>query len=387
MKTLRDAKIYGNKILLAVDYNVPISHSIVDCAFKIDQTMPTIQYILSQDPKLLVITTHLGRPSNTKEYSTIPIFKYLKSIIDIIEYKTIEELNCDAEESQRLYFTDNLRYYSPESLESYYSKFDIIINDAFGSSHRKTPYKSYAGLLMIKEIEKLSKCEDSNLLVMGGSKINEKLKILEIYKKRVYLGGCLSLSIYKSLGFEIGKGTKFENYNVSSILGRISEHLKKNLKINNFSKEAESNETIKAKDVNINDVHIKSGEIILPVDFLVINNGKYEMKNFNEILESDTCIDLGEKSIQLLKGLIEEVETNIFMNGPLGKFEDERAISTREIIKSLENRNAILGGGETLTAVLKYSKIEKFAHISTGGGALLDFINKMKMPGIENIYE
>lgn len=413
MKTMDQITIKNKVILLIVDYNIKD-----DNTFKIQQTLPTIEYILNKGPKMLFILTHLGRPSPIYKYinnssnnnsvnnsnssskdvntntsintnnsnnntnvnsnsSTVDIFHILRNISSIshIKYMPLNQFKI----KNGLFFGDNSRFY--DSLRDFYCNFDEIVYDAFGTIHRIDEFKGCAGLLMKKEIEILKTVEDCDLLIMGGAKISEKIKlidkfdnkdnnmkvsdnnnknrgILPLNKKntRIFLGGGLCTSLYKNMGYEIGEKTIHQQYN----------------------------------NINNNKIYhnINNRKIILPEDFKVVEeDGSYKNKDIGTILKTDKIIDIGEKSIKILEELIEESKF-ILWNGPLGYFEDPEAISTREMIRKLEENKdrtrVIAGGGETVNAIVKYGNIANFYHVSTGGGAMLSFLVG-EAPGLKSI--
>lgn len=353
MRKVQDADIDGKKLLLIVDYNTKDLNSAYN--FKIDQTLPTIRYILKRKPAQVFIMTHLGRPKNKNEFSTEPLYEYLKRGVEEVEYVPISSY-CSS--NHTVMFGDNSRHYSAKDLLDFYRQFDLIINDAFGCAHREAPYKAYAGLLMAKEVEALNSALGCDVVILGGAKVSEKIKFVGRFNtKYLFLAGALAASVYKKNGLEVGTNSYTESYTTLSNLeedGSIQEN------------------------------------IILPCDFLVINkDGKYENKPIGDIIKSDSIVDIGEKATQRL---LECVERNrvIFWNGPLGKIEDPMATSTRKLVEKLngmKDAKVIAGGGETVGAIFKDTQPQKnkFYHISTGGGALLHFLLGNEMPGLVSV--
>lgn len=354
MKTLDSAQISGKKVLAIVDYNVQVVDGQLMSTFKVDQTMDTIRAIISRNSKALVICTHLGRPKSREEHSTIPIFNYMSSMFEGLRYVEIGAIAESGLQHEGLMFTDNSRYYDQEKLSEFYGRFDVIVNDAFGRAHRPLSCKAYAGLLMQREINVLKSLKHCNLLIMGGAKVSGKLKLLKKFSCKIFLSGCLGVSVLKHMGFEVGGRSLCTDYNSSDIVDRVS-----------------------------------SGEIILPVDFKVQElSGEYKTKARNCIGSTDAIIDIGAESVGILMGLINR-SSMIFWNGPVGKFEDPRASATKKLVQKLATCSAkvLVGGGETACAVLNYSSVDKFDHVSTGGGSLLCFLCDENMPGIEGLYE
>lgn len=337
MKTLEDAELTNKKVLLIADYNTKdLSNH-----FKIQQTIPTIRKVLEKFPRVLFIVTHRGRPKTPEEFSTIPIYQILKDTV-LIKLK-YSQISCYCDESHpssiadehqfpvpEIYFGDNTRYYSDNELIRFYSLFDTIINDAFGTVHRPSTFTGYAGLLLQSEVKVLSSAREFDLLIIGGAKVDEKIKAIKRFNGKVFLGGLLKYRSHESTG---------------------------------------------------------STGLILPIDFKVIDkSGKLIVKVLEDLEDADTVIDIGKMSIE---ALLKEVEKSksILWNGPLGKFEDERATSTRLLVQGLAKCQAkvVAGGGETLTAIQKYSDVNKFSHVSTGGGAMLAFLGDGSLPGLKSV--
>lgn len=351
MRTLDDVLVSGKNVLAIVDYNVQVVDGSVMNTFKIDQTMETIRSVVSGGPKALVICTHLGRPRSRKENSTISIFDYLSGLFEGLRYVEIGDIISGAK-SEGIMLADNSRYYDDRQLSMFYRQFDIIVNDAFGCAHRPVSYKSYAGMLMRREIEALGSLKHCDLLIMGGAKASDKLKLLERFSCKMFLSGCLGISVLRHMGVEVGNRSLFTDYDSSSISDKIS-----------------------------------SGEIVLPMDFKVQEcSGEYKVKARGYIGETDAIIDIGPESVKMLIDLIDKSRT-IFWNGPVGKLEDPQADATQRLVQELAECSAkvLAGGGETTGAISRYSSVDKFYHVSTGGGALLCFLCGEKMPGIESI--
>ncbi|ELA40972.1 uncharacterized protein VICG_02002 [Vittaforma corneae ATCC 50505] len=359
VRRLEKAEIKNRKVLLIVDYNTKELNGSV---FKVDQTLPTIQYVLDKEPVVLFILTHLGRPKDRKSHSTRPLYNYLKEKISksnkIIRYVLVSEYSpsngIKSSKEGSILFGDNSRYYSKAELEDFYTNFDIIINDAFGCAHREAPFRAYAGFLMMKEIEALSLALGCDFLIMGGAKVSDKIKLVQQFNTTVFLGGAIATSIYKSKGYEVGSNTLVEEI----------------------------------VDISINN---KVNNIILPVDFIVINKEQgYENKEIGAILKTDTVIDIGSKSVENLERLVGKSRF-ILWNGPLGKFEDPKARSTHLLVEKLIKGKArvVAGGGETTSAIFRCnaSAGSELYHISTGGGAMLSFLGGKHMPGIESVED
>lgn len=347
MKIIQNLNCSAKSILLIVDYNVNILNGQISSSFKIDCTIETINHIKSQEPLILFILTHLGRPTSRDSCSVEPIHQYLSLILPGIEYMPIDKFDAKS----GLFFGDNSRYYSSDELNEFYSHFDVIVNDAFGKAHRPMNCKCYAGLLMQKEVEILRKLKSVDMVIMGGAK--DKSKVINRFNSRVFIGGLLGIQLMKGLGYQVGKTEK-------AIEG----------------KELETR--IKLEGEN---------QIFLPLDFIVKTaDDKIEKRSMDKVQENDTIIDIGEESINLIEQLV--LKANLILwNGPLGKFEDKNAPSTEKLVKILERvgEKVVIGGGESSMAVQKYSSIDKFHHVSTGGGAMLNYLTGSEMPGLESV--
>lgn len=393
----------------------------------------------------------------TSEFNNKPEFDnnlHITSIFNDNELHTNSILHNTNQilSTHSIIFTDNLRYYTDDELKKYYDMYDIIIYDAFGCAHRKTLFSAYAGLLMEKEVKILNAAKSSDLVIIGGAKIADKLKIMEKYKCNIFVGGCLGITILASLGYEVGSKSLYEKYDNSGILKRLVygatlDDIKKysidKINVYNRSNDKTTNKSTKCNDsfniidikcndkttnkstncnneindkcTNCNNVTnnksticnneiisrnnskcfvcgyintincgINSESIILPVDFLVINNNNYITKDFDKLNNDDIIVDIGDKTVELIKKLI-NISSKIIWNGPLGKIEDSRAVGSTKIVNILKKSTSrvICGGGETLALIEKNADFKDFYHVSTGGGSMLQMLSDEVMPGIE----
>lgn len=365
MRSLGDAPLRGKDVLLVADYNVQVEDGRPVCSYKIDQTLPTIRYILDAGCRSLTIASHMGRPSSRDEFSMRPVYEYLRGVFSSLKYRECSQKVGNG--TGGIFMTDNLRYYGDEELSEFYGSFGTIVSDAFGSAHRKTPFRGFAGLLMAREIEKLGAIRNCDLVIMGGAKISDKLRIMETFGGTIFAGGCLGLTLLKTLGVEVGGRSKCEVYGGEALRSRLVAGTEPG-------------------DARVTG-HERPGAIILPADFRVVENGgACKVKRYDEISEDDECIDIGPSSIECLRELVGR-SRSIFWNGPVGKIEDDRCGGTSTLVDILQDCGAdvVAGGGETLGMVLRHSSVEKFAHVSTGGGAMLQFLGGGAMPGIENL--
>ena len=373
----------GN-VLIRSDLNVPISNGKITDNFRIKQALSSIEQIKNIS-ETITFCSHLGRPNGFDLNFTLePVAEEIKKILDedvIFINDDISELSStfQSKYSSKVYVLENLRFYEGEKesdtqFAQYLAKpFDTFILDAFGAAHRNHAsivevgkhLNSYQGPLMNKEINELQSLLKSPnspfTVIMGGAKISDKLTLINNLLPKVdnlILGGGMCFTFLKSQGYEIGASLCEDEFlNIASKLLDSSDGKK----------------------------------IILPVDFGVSNDllSSARLDKSLELIEStDIGVDIGSKTVALFNEIIHSSNT-IFWNGPMGVFENKSfEYGTREITKSVSQSNAytVVGGGDSVSAINKYSKIQNFNHISTGGGASMELMEGKKLPGV-NIYE
>ena len=373
----------GN-VLIRSDLNVPISNGKITDNFRIKQALSSIEQIKNIS-ETITFCSHLGRPNGFDLNFTLePVAEEIKKILDedvIFINDDIRKLSStfQSKYSSKVYILENLRFYEGEKesdtqFAQYLAKpFDTFILDAFGAAHRNHAsivevgkhLNSYQGPLMNKEINELQSLLKSPnspfTVIMGGAKISDKLTLINNLLPKVdnlILGGGMCFTFLKSQGYEIGASLCEDEFlNIASKLLDSSDGKK----------------------------------IILPVDFGVANNllSSARLDKSLELIEStDIGVDIGSKTIALFNEIIHSSNT-IFWNGPMGVFENKSfEYGTREITKSVSQSNAytVVGGGDSASAINKYSEIQNFNHISTGGGAFMELMEGKKLPGV-NIYE
>jgi len=391
-KTIEDIDVAGKKVLLRCDFNVPldVNKNITDTS-RIDKALPTIKYLLEHNAKLIIMS-HLGRPKGVwnMDFSLEPVAKYFIDVLkmpltfskDIIGEDTLKKVTYLKE--GEILLLENLRFDERETkndpifAEKLANLADIYVNDAFGTAHRAhastegvTKYlPSVSGFLMGKEIEMLSKAVDNPahpyVAIMGGAKVSDKIPLIENLiniADKIIIGGGMSYTFVKALGGKIGKSLLEEDMQDTAL-----QLLKK------------------AQD--------KGTKIILPIDTVA-------GLEFKEDTEFVTCpitaipddymgMDIGPLTVQLFCDELKDSKTVVW-NGPLGVFEfDNFATGTNEIAKflsELKDAITIVGGGDSASAVKKLGLGDKFTHISTGGGASLEFIEGKKLPGVEALQD
>jgi len=390
MKNLRNKNIKGLKVLVRCDLNVPIRNGKVLDDFRIKKLIPTIDYLRNQGAKIILIT-HLGEPKGRDlSFSVRPVAKRLwelvqgrlKFVNDTIGKKVEKEI--DEMKEGDIVVLENLRFYKEEEQnDDNFSRSlarlgDIFVQDAFGACHRNhssivgiTKYiDSFPGLLLEEEIRVLSDAlvsPDRPLVsIVGGFKVSSKIKVIK---------SLLDKSDYLLLG------------------GRVANSLliSKGLYVKDLLSSEEEELMEVAKEINLTDPKLQ-----LPID------GVMGLINFDEnysriggigsIRKEEDVYDIGPETIEKYKNILSTAKT-IIWNGPLGYFEKEKfSKGTEEIAKMIGQINrevfSIVGGGETVEAIQKLGIENQFDHISTGGGAMLDFIAGKELPGIKALeYE
>jgi 3-phosphoglycerate kinase len=387
--TLKDVSLKAKNVLMRVDFNVPLDDKLnITDDTRIRATLPTIKYILEQNPKKLILISHLGRPEGKKDpkYSLKPVAKRLEEILkenvkfldDCIGEKIKEEIKNSKE---KVILLENLRFYAeeekndPNFAKELASLGDIFVNDAFGTAHRAhastegiTHYlTSVAGFLLEKEIQYLGKTLEKPLrpfvVILGGAKVSDKIGVINNLLPKcdcLLVGGGMAYTFLYAQGKNIGN-SKLEKDKVD-LAKEILE---------------------KAKQLN--------KEFVLPVDHLVVDkietgqNGKI----VEDIPEGKIAVDIGPKTVEEFKKRLKTAKT-IVWNGPLGIFEiDDFSKGTYEIASFIGNLSAItiIGGGDTASAIAKFKLEDKMTHISTGGGASLEFMEGKVLPGIKALTD
>lgn len=386
-KTIRDFDLNNKKVIIRVDFNVPIKDGIIIDDSRIKSSLPTINYALEHNAKVILLS-HLGRikTEEDKEKNTLePVALRLSELlnkeiifIDETRGKIIED-EINNMNAKDIILLENTRFEdlngnkessNDTELGKYWASLgEIFINDAFGTCHRNhasnvgiaTYLPSGIGLLVEKELNYLNikNCERPTTFILGGSKVSDKIKLIENLvnvSDYILIGGGMAFTFLKANGIEVGK----------SILDEENIDFCKNI----LSKYPE--------------------KIILPNDTVVKDlDGNIKNIFITDIKENDMGLDIGHSTIKLFKQFLEESKT-IIWNGPLGKFEEKPFDSgTKEICEILNDLNIkkIVGGGDTASA-LKQLKLEHSVdYISTGGGASLELLEGKELPGIKVIDE
>ena len=387
---LKDLDLKNRTVLVRADFNVPQDASLnITDDTRIRATVPTLKYILDCGAKKLVIMSHLGRPDGkvVAKYSLKPIAARLKDLLgqevlflnDCVGDNIKQEIDRSLE---KVILLENLRFHAEEEAnEANFAKqlaslADVFVNDAFGTAHRAHAscegvthfLKSAAGLLLEKEIKylggALSNPQKPFIVILGGAKVTDKIGVIQNLLPKcdaIIIGGGMAYTFLKAQGRQIGN-SKLEKEKIE-IAKSILEQAKKLNK-----------------------------EILLPVDHLVVDNieanAKTEIVGEN-IPEGKIAVDIGPKTIKLFEDKLSLAKT-IVWNGPLGIFEiDAFSQGTREVAKFISGlkTTSIIGGGDTAAAIAKFNLEDKMSHISTGGGASLEFLEGKSLPGIAALSE
>lgn len=386
-KTVKDIEVKGKKVLVRCDFNVPQDENgeITDNR-RIVSSLPTIQYLLEKNAKV-ILCSHLGRPKGEvkKEFSLAPVAKELEKQLgkqvklakDIVG-ENAKELIGNMKEGE-IILLENIRFDAreekndPEFAKELASLAEIFVNDAFGTAHRAHAstagvadyLPAVAGFLIEKELNfmggALENPQRPFVAILGGKKVSDKIGVIDALLEKVdtlMIGGGMAYTFFKAQGYNVGDS--------------ICELDKLDLALSLMEK---------AKQKNV--------KLMLPIDTKLGKEFKKDTEtktvNYQEIPDGWEGFDIGEKTIALYKEELQKAKTVIW-NGPLGLFEfDIFANGTNEIAKTLATLDAvtIVGGGDCAAAVEKAGVAEKLTHVSTGGGASLEFLEGKKLPGIE----
>lgn len=389
-KTIEDIDVHNKKILVRVDYNVPLDSELnITDDTRIKLSLPTINYLIGNNSKIILMS-HLGRPKGAVEdkFRLDPAAKRLEQLIgkkvkkfDQIYSGEIKEYIDNEMDYGEIVMLENLRFDPGEKAnDDEFSKLlsslaDIYVDDAFGAAHRAhasvvgvTKYlPAVAGFLMKREFEVLTSLLESPqrpfITILGGSKVSDKIKVIRNLLGKVdslILGGGMTYTFLKSKGYEIGKSICEDD--------QID-----------FAKEM----LALAKKNNVN--------LILPIDIMIAkefdSDAEKKLVSIQSIPVDWMGLDIGDKSIELFKKEISNART-IFWNGPVGVFEwDNFANGTRSIANTIAESQAVTvaGGGDTLAALKKYNLSSKFSHVSSGGGAAMELLEGKQLPGIVSL--
>ncbi|WP_044892995.1 phosphoglycerate kinase [Bacillus alveayuensis] len=385
-KTVRDIDVKGKRVFCRVDFNVPMQDGKVTDDTRIRAALPTIQYLSEQGAKV-ILASHLGRPKGkvVEEMRLNAVAKRLSELLGKNVVKTDEAYGDEVKQAIAqmnegdVLLLENVRFYpgeeknDPELAKAFAELADIYVNDAFGAAHRAHAstegiahyLPAVAGFLMEKEIEVLGKAlsnpERPFTAIIGGAKVKDKIGVIENLLDKVdnlIIGGGLAYTFVKALGHEIGK----------SLLEEDKIELAKSFM-----------EKAKEKGVNF----------YMPVDVVVAddfsNDANKKVVDIDAIPSDWEALDIGPKTRELYRDVISKSKLVIW-NGPMGVFEmDAFAEGTKAVAQALADANdtySVIGGGDSAAAVEKFGLADKMDHVSTGGGASLEFMEGKQLPGV-----
>ncbi len=401
-QTIKDIDLTGKRVFIRVDFNVPIKEGKISDDTRIRGATPTIKYA-SDNAKVVVLASHLGRPIKDKKkaeekglpydeskYSLKPVAEHLSELLgkevkfanDCVGSE-VEELVNSAENGS-IVLLENVRYHAGEEKndETFASQLgalaDVYVNDAFGTAHRahastagitKFVENSVAGLLMEKELTFLGKAlndpERPFVAILGGAKVSDKIPVIKSLIERkvnkLLIGGAMAYTFFKANGYTIGKSLVED------------EMMPTALEVEKQAQEA-------------------GVQLILPTDHQVVDS--YDPLNSTKTIPVDFTnsglvgLDIGAETVEIFKQALEGAKT-IVWNGPMGMFEekpfDKGTLAIAQAVADATDKGAtsIVGGGDSVSAVNQSGLADKISHISTGGGATLEFLAGDPLPGVE----
>lgn len=404
MAKIEDLNIEGKRVLVRVDFNVPLDKdgNITDDT-RMKRALPTLKHVLDNSGSLIIMS-HLGRPQKKKkENGDIDVEKFtLKHLVDHLEellevhVEFIEnpfdengKKMCESLSKGEVVLLENTRFQAGESkgdedmARNLASLGDVYINDAFGTAHRAhastatiakffTPEKKAFGFLMADELNNgfklMQEAEKPVTAIIGGAKVSDKIQLIENlmnFADNILIGGGMSFTFYKSMGFNVGDSICEDDF--VDLASKILE---------------------KAKENNTN--------IYLPVDVVLAN--KFSNEAARQTVDQDNIpdgwmgLDIGPKSIELFNKVIQESKS-ILWNGPVGVFEMSKfASGTNALAKSIAEATdngaySLIGGGDSVSAIAEAGLTDKMSFISTGGGAMLELLEGKTLPGVAAINE
>ncbi len=394
MKFIENIDLYNKKVLIRVDYNVPLENGEVKNDFRIKQSLETIKYCLDKNASVILMS-HLGRPDGNYDNDNFSLEAISFHLEDLLNKEIMFVDNCTSEEaynissnmkSQEILLLENLRFHEGEienckEFSEMLSKHaDIYINDAFGTAHRSHASNvgvldffslSAYGFLIERELHYLKKQlenpDNPLLVIIGGAKISSKIHLITHLLNKadtILIGGAMSFTFQKALGYETGKSlVEYDEINTAHAI--IEQANKKGVNLQ-FPVDA-----VCARDIHDYD--------------------SIEVKSVKSFKSNDIGLDIGPETCINFQMLIESAKT-IIWNGPLGLFEiPYYSTGTQSIATSLQehgiknNAITIIGGGDTVSAIYSLNTEINFSHISTGGGASLELLSGKKLTALKDI--
>lgn len=387
LNTIREANLENKKVLIRVDFNVPVKEGVVKDATRIEAALPTINYILSQKGASVVVMSHFGRPKGQKnpEFSMAPIAQKFSQLLGKPVTLASDVIGCEVEKQVKnlkageVLLLENVRFYpdeeenNPEFAKQLAAFGDVYVNDAFGTAHRAHAstegvahyLPSYAGFLIEKEVKfmapLLENPEKPFVAIIGGAKVSSKITVLESLVKTcntIIIGGGMAYTFLKVQGHEVGKS----------------------LVEDDFAQTAENFLAAAAK---------KGVKVVLPVDHICASEFAEDAAPVAvdgvEIGKDLMGMDIGPKTVNAIIEALNGAKSVVW-NGPMGVFEFAAfAKGTEQVAQALAKSDAttVVGGGDSVAAINKFGLASKISHVSTGGGASLEFLEGKTLPGIK----
>lgn len=391
-KTVRDVEVKGKKVIVRCDFNVPMKDGKITDDTRIKAALPTIRYLL-ENGAAVILMSHMGRPKGEAkmEFSLAPVAERLSGYLETeVRFKSSPTVVDDETKKEaaglkagEVFLLENVRFRkeetdnNPEFAKELASLADIFVQEAFGTAHRAHAstagiaayLPAVSGFLIEKEVKFLGSAVENPkrpfVAIMGGAKVGDKIPVIENLLTKVdalIIGGGMSYTFYKAMGLEIG----------TSILDSDNVELAKSL-------------IEKAKKLGV--------KLLLPIDIVCAkefdNNSESKVFNKESIPSDYMGLDIGPETIELYREALSKAATVVW-NGPMGVFEmDNFAKGTRAVAQILADIDAItiIGGGDSAAAVEKFGLADRMSHISTGGGASLEFLEGKVLPGIDVICD
>jgi phosphoglycerate kinase len=387
--SIKDLDLSGQRVFVRVDFNVPLKGGLIGDDTRIRATLPTIQYALDKGASVVILASHLGRPKGkpNPEYSLRPVVDRLSQLLgrpvtfaeDCIGDAAANAVRA-AQAGSRVVLLENLRFHAEEEkndpafARALASLADLYVDDAFGAAHRAHASvegiahllpRAAAGLLMEQELRYLGHALQSPerpfVAIIGGAKVSDKLEVIENMLgkvDRLIIGGAMAYTFFKSRGLPIGKSL------------------------------VEDDKLDAAKKITA-DAAAQKVMLALPVDHVVAD--KLDAAAATAVLKVDDAaigdrmgLDIGPETIKQYEHLLADAKTVVW-NGPMGVFEiDKFAAGTNAVAKAVANvkGTTIIGGGDSIAAIKKAGMADRITHISTGGGASLEFLGGRTLPGV-----
>jgi len=382
-----DLQVSGKKVLVRVDFNVPIKDGQIGDDTRIQAALPTIKYLLKEGAAV-ILCSHLGRPKGEvkPEMSLKPVAEYLGTLIDAPVFFTEDCIGEKAEaaalalEPGQVLVLENTRFHAgekkndPEMAEKLASLADLFVNDAFGTAHRghasnagvAAQLPAASGFLLEKEIKYLGNAIANParpfVAILGGAKVSDKIDVIEnllTKSDQILIGGGMANTFFKAQGYDMADSLVEED---ALATARVL-------------------------------LETAAGKLVLPVDVVIADafdaDAKEQVMIVGDVPEGWRILDIGPRSVEIFGEVIKQAQT-IVWNGPMGVFEFEKfAKGTFEVARKIaeSDTTSIIGGGDSASAIKKSGLQDKITHISTGGGASLEMLEGKELPGLAALDE